>query len=95
MRGCALLALAACHAAPTPVPMLPRLSHDAPVEAPLAKPADSVRYTLPSCPLTYHVLTRELNTIDDSPGFDTERFMNLQATNVNGRMQLDLSLIHI
>lgn len=48
-----------------------------------------MRYTLPSCPLTYHVLTRERNAVDDSPGFDTERFMNLQATNVNGRMQLD------
>ena len=50
--------------------------------------ASGVRYALPTCPLTYEVLVREKTSLDDAPGFDIERFMTLQATAQNGRMQL-------
>lgn len=50
--------------------------------------AIGVRYTLPSCPLGYEVLVREKSYEDDHLLFDTERFMTLEATAQNGRMQL-------
>jgi hypothetical protein len=50
--------------------------------------ATGVRYALPACPLSYEVLVREKSDLDGA-GFDTERFMTLEATAQNGRMRLD------
>jgi len=76
---------AACHA-PASIAQAP-LDVDGGGPHPPAS-ASGVRYALPTCPLTYEVLVREKSSLDDAEGFDTERFMTLQATAQNGRMQL-------
>jgi hypothetical protein len=54
--------------------------------------ASGVRYALPACPLSYEVLAREKSDLDGA-GFDTERFMTLEATAQNGRMRLDAVVV--
>ncbi len=74
----------ACHT-PAPTAQGPRTPDGA--ELPHAT-APGVRYALPTCPLAYEVLVRERTSMDGAPGFDTERFMTLDATAQNGRMHL-------
>jgi len=75
-----VVVLFACDA--PPVPRAP-LESDSRV-----RETRGLRYALPTCPLGYEVLVREKSYDGDNPQFDIERFMTIEATAKNGRMEL-------